>query len=275
MNALSPCAKIVQTHHRSAYLFGLLSPEHVREHLFALYAFNYEIEHIRTTVSEEMVGMIRLQWWRDAIAALYEGKSRNHDVVQGLEKAIAAGNIKQEDFETYFRAHEEDYSAAPFKDMDALIQYADGASVMLLQFVLKVFDIKELEAKEVARYLGRAEFLCNHLRLLPFHLQEGWCTLPESLLHEHGTNSESVLAGEVDLKQIEPVIQALAVQANQAYLDAEKLKKSLSKDAIAAFRMARLLPNQIKQFKRQGASILHTPITLSPVMTPLRLWHGW
>ncbi len=275
MTEISPCAKLVQTHHRSAYLSALLAPAHVREHIFSLYAFNYEIESIRNSVSEEMVGMIRLQWWRDTIAALYEGTSRNHDVVKGLALAIEAGNIQPESFETFFRAHEEDYTAAPFKDEDSLLNYANNTNVMLLQFVLNVFNVKESEAIEVARHLGCAEFLCNQLRSLPQHLKEGWCTLPESLLNQHGANSESVLAGEADLKQIEPVIQTLAEHANQAYLKAKELKKSLSEDAISAFRMACLLPKQIKQFRRQGASILHTPLTLSPVMTPLRLWRGW
>ena len=51
------------------YLSMLYAPQDRRADLLALYAFNAEVAGIRDRVSEPMPGEIRLQWWRDVIAA--------------------------------------------------------------------------------------------------------------------------------------------------------------------------------------------------------------
>lgn len=275
MTALSPCATLIRTHHRTAYLATLLAPAHVSEAMAALYAFNYEIEHIRTTVSEEMVGMIRLQWWRDAVAAMYEGKQRNHDVVKGLAQAIELGALEQAVFEPFFRAHEEDYTAAPFQTIESLLNYADHTYGIMLHFTLKIHAIKQNEAYEAAIFIARAELLCNHLRQLPYHLKEGWCTLPLEWLQKQHISSDALLAGDVGLSQLEPVIGAAIQQAEAAYQQANQLKSALSEEAKKALRIAALIPSQLRIFKRKGNHILQEPVTLSPLLTPLRLWKGW
>ena len=49
------------------YLLAMLAPENTRAALFSIYAFNTEIARIRESVSEALLGHIRLQWWRDAL----------------------------------------------------------------------------------------------------------------------------------------------------------------------------------------------------------------
>ena len=51
------------------YLSVLYAPEAKRRDLAALYAFNAEIAAVRDRIREALPGEIRLQWWRDVIAA--------------------------------------------------------------------------------------------------------------------------------------------------------------------------------------------------------------
>ena len=51
------------------YLCHLFTPAAKRERMLALYAAYTEIARVPSEVSEPMVGAIRLQWWRDALAA--------------------------------------------------------------------------------------------------------------------------------------------------------------------------------------------------------------
>ena len=51
------------------YLCHLFTPAAKRARMLALYAAYTEIARVPTEVSEPMVGAIRLQWWRDALAA--------------------------------------------------------------------------------------------------------------------------------------------------------------------------------------------------------------
>ena len=51
---------------------------------FALYAFDHEITRVRHVVSEPIAGMVRFQWWRDALDAIAAGRPPAHPVVAAL-----------------------------------------------------------------------------------------------------------------------------------------------------------------------------------------------
>src|SRR5580704_15885570 len=99
-NALSPIGALVRNHDRDRFQTALFAPAGSREALFALYAFNYEIARVRESVREAMLGQIRLQWWREAIAAAYAGAPpRRHEVVEPLTAALRAPGLSREHFE--------------------------------------------------------------------------------------------------------------------------------------------------------------------------------
>jgi phytoene synthase len=70
------------------YLAALLAPKSVRGDLAALAAFSAELERIVQIVSQPMVGEIRLQWWRDALATMARGERTAHPVADALGAAM-------------------------------------------------------------------------------------------------------------------------------------------------------------------------------------------
>lgn len=59
-----------------------------RRRLVALYMLNHELSRA-AQVSEPMIGSIRLQWWREALAELGEGRPvRRHDVLMELQTVL-------------------------------------------------------------------------------------------------------------------------------------------------------------------------------------------
>ena len=71
------------------------APAAERRALTALYALAYELARVRLAVSEEGLGLIRYQWWREALAELEAGKpAREHDVCLALAEVTAAGRLK-------------------------------------------------------------------------------------------------------------------------------------------------------------------------------------
>src|SRR5690606_14509547 len=89
----SHCAQIVRSHDRDHWLISLLVPAEARPHLYALYAFNQEIARIREAVSEPMMGMIRLQWWRETVESAAAGTPREHPVAEALTPLLADGPV--------------------------------------------------------------------------------------------------------------------------------------------------------------------------------------
>src|SRR5512135_1463257 len=82
IDTLSPCGQRVRHYDHDRYLTCLFAPDDRREALFAIFAFNHEVAKTREVVREPILGQIRLQWWRDSIAALYAGEVRRHEVIE-------------------------------------------------------------------------------------------------------------------------------------------------------------------------------------------------
>ena len=56
------------------WISSRFAPEIYRNSLIALYALAYELARVRLAVTEETLGAIRFQWWRDALTEIAEQK---------------------------------------------------------------------------------------------------------------------------------------------------------------------------------------------------------
>src|SRR6516162_2265615 len=96
----SAVAAIVRRHDRDRFQTALFAPAAKREALLALYAFNYEIARVRESVTEPALGQIRLEWWRETIAAAYGGAPPpRHPVADALSEVIGAFAPAREHFD--------------------------------------------------------------------------------------------------------------------------------------------------------------------------------
>ena len=67
VNALSYIVSEARLNDRDRFLCSIFAPKGIREGLFTVLAFNVEIAKTREMVRENLLGEIRLQWWRDTI----------------------------------------------------------------------------------------------------------------------------------------------------------------------------------------------------------------
>ncbi len=88
-SSLSAAARIVRRNDPDRFLTTLFAPAPKRETLFVLYAFNHELARARAVVSEPMLALIRLQWWREVV----QGARRHHEVAAPLGEALDAGEL--------------------------------------------------------------------------------------------------------------------------------------------------------------------------------------
>ena len=81
------CEQLVRTYDKDRFLASLYAPVERRRFLFALYAFALEIGRVQRIVREPMAGMIRLQWWLEAIAGLRAEEAAASPVMLALQDA--------------------------------------------------------------------------------------------------------------------------------------------------------------------------------------------
>jgi phytoene synthase len=166
---LSPVAALVRRHDRDRFQTVLFAPAARREALFALYAFNYEIARVRERVSEPTLGRIRLEWWRETIAAAYEnGPVRDHFVVQALTAIIRKHPLAREHFERLLDARDRDLDSGAPKSLPDLEDYAEATSAQLIYLALEILGAADPAASQAAFHVGIAYALAGLLRAMPY-----------------------------------------------------------------------------------------------------------
>lgn len=132
---------IVRDQDRDRYLSTFFAPDAARGHLLALYAFNAEVTRVRDAVSEPTIGLIRLQWWRDTIEALYDGAgSGGHPVAEALAEAITAGGLPKQALLDLVTAHEFDLYHDRMPGLTELEAYLGEAYSRLIQMAAMILD---------------------------------------------------------------------------------------------------------------------------------------
>ncbi|PPR64721.1 MAG: hypothetical protein CFH10_00165, partial [Alphaproteobacteria bacterium MarineAlpha4_Bin2] len=205
---LSYCAEEVRRADPDRFLVGLFAPREQREDIFSLYAFNLEIAKTREMVSENMLGAIRLQWWREAIEAIYaEDNLRKHAIVEALSDTVCRHNLSRRYFDRLIDGRMIDFEPSRLATMSDLIEYADATSGSLVVLTMEVLggSIDDKTA-EVGRKIGVVWALTGLMRSMPSFLRRGRLVLPNELIDAHGIEQRSAL----DLKPSRALASAVA-----------------------------------------------------------------
>jgi NADH dehydrogenase [ubiquinone] 1 alpha subcomplex assembly factor 6 len=246
-----PSAAALKRFDRDRYLATLFAPASARPALWALYAFNSEVARVREQVREPIAGRIRLQWWRDVIAAIYDGAAPEVPLARALARAVAAHGLSREPFARLIEARESDLEEEPPADLAALVAYAEDSSSSLVTLALEVLGVREGVAHEAGRRVGIAWALSGLLRAAPHRARAGRIDFPAALLREHG-----IAAGRIDPRHTPPGLAAVArriadvAQANLA--EARRLAPDVPRAALPALLPATLAAHDLERLARAG-----------------------
>lgn len=76
-----------------------------RADVVALYAFDYEVSRAHRVTSQALLAEIRLTWWSDAIAEIFEGRPvRRHPVTLALAEAVNRHDLPRDPFDAIIDA---------------------------------------------------------------------------------------------------------------------------------------------------------------------------
>ncbi|TIS86671.1 MAG: phytoene/squalene synthase family protein [Mesorhizobium sp.] len=241
------------------YLTVLYAPEDKRGALFSLYAFNAEISGIRDRIHEALPGEVRLQWWRDVIAAEDgaaeegaaeggaaeggaggDGASVGHPVADALRTTISVHRLPKIAFENMLEARIFDLYDDPMPSRTDLEGYCGETAGALIQLAAMALD--PVEAPRFAELAGRAgcaQAMTGLLLLLPLHRKRGQCFIPADILAAAGSSPQEFITGDGGPGAKHAVAAMIA----------------LAREHLAAFE--------------QGAPSL--PVSLRPAFLPLAL----
>ena len=256
---LSYCGEMVRAHDPDRFLISMMMPADRREALWALFAFNYEIAKTREVVTETQLGLIRLQWWRDALEGLYErDEVLEHEGLKALAEAIKAHDLPRDLLDTLIYAREFDLEDVLPGNMEGLINYADFTTTPLLKLSMLILgDDPNMEAVQpVAVNIA----LVGLLRAVVFHARQRRCYLPEDLMKAHGQSVNQLY----ELKAAEGLSEVARAVAEQVVLDVKPQSSVLKVTQ-------KLAVIYLKQLQSVGYDVFSPKLLQAPAFKVLRL----
>lgn len=265
------CEGEVRAHDADRHLVTQFAPAPRRAALYALYAFNLEVAKTAEVVSEELLGQIRLEWWREAIGECYGGEPRRHPVVEPLAAAIREHGLTQGHFERLIEARAFDLDPEPHATQAAFEDYAEATSATLVWLALDALGSTGEGPRQAGRHIGIAWALTGLIRAMPFHLRAGRIYVPLELSRRHGIRRSDLLALKAS-PGLAAAIREIADAARSYLASARAVSAEVGRDAAAALLLATLADGYLERLARVGHDPFDPRLAVPSALRSLRLW---
>ena len=266
-DAVSFCAELVRNADRDRFIATLFAPARDRDALYALYAFNVEVAHVRDRARETVPGEIRLQWWREVLQGERHGEAIASPVAASLLNAIEHYRLPMNAMLALLEARRFDLYDEPMRTIAELEDYALKTASTLIAMAAQILGV---DAAMAARPAGIAGALTQVLTALPGHAARRQLYLPVDLLDRYGVDATDVFACRSS-----PAL-------NRAAADLRRLARE---HLAAAANVWRTLPQQVlpaflpiapvrRSLDRLDRSDIFSPKALSPWARQWLIWRA-
>ena len=260
-------AHYVRQHDPDRFLLSLFMPRRHRAAFWAVLAFNIEISKTRYVVSETQIGHIRLQWWRDGVREIYEGKTpRAHFVLEPLAQAIKSYDLPQDLFEALIYAREFDLEGVPPDNIEGLLAYCDYTNAPLIRLGCKITGEAYNDAGVVG--ISKRYGLIGAIRAVPYMLSDGVVMIPNNILQQHNMNAKKL----IDFNKKDEIPQ-LIKSVFMAY-EVFRYDSCGQKQPVFLRKMAHIARLYEAQIKSVDCDVFNAKLSLPPKFLALRLLMG-
>lgn len=270
------CAALVRDLDIDRYYSSLFASVNKRAALLALYAFNAEIVQVRARVSDPLPGEVRLQWWRDVIAAGAEsGEAHDgtgHPVAAALERTIRRHFLPRTAFEALIDAHVFDLYDDPMPTTADLEGHAGDTSAALIRLAsLILADGADAGPADAAGHGGVAHAVVELLRALPRHAARGQVHLPADMMERHDVTREAVIAGRAEAG-LKPLLAEMRGLARHHLRQMQAVQSAIPKQIVPAFLPLALCEGYLARMETPDYDPFRSRIERLPLA---RLWVMW
>ncbi len=164
---VAACAALVGRGDPDRFLAVMAAPAAARAPLLVLYAFNLEVARAPWVTQEAMIAEMRLQWWRDTVAAMAgPGPVRAHEVAAPLAEVVRGRRLPLAVIDRLIEARRWDIYRDPFEDRAAFDAYLEDTGAGLMWLAASALGAPP-QTEPAARAAGWAAGLASYLRAVP------------------------------------------------------------------------------------------------------------
>lgn len=259
--------KQIQNSDYDRYISLIFSPKEKRQDLEVLALFNLEMSRVKNKVSEPMLGLIRFQWWREAIDEVFDFSKtpRNHELVNSLRELVEKYKfLSKQEFLKVIDAREKDLENEPFNTYEDFKNYLKNTSspinILSLQII---FEKAEIENIEIVENISEAWAYTAFMRSAYRNLGLGKTIFPQDLMLKY--NLKMADFGKQNfLDNAKNLINKLngdyKSNLSKAALDLKTKDRNFIKNFKTIFVFNQLAKHNLKQIEKNEYDILSKPI---------------
>lgn len=257
------------------YVAALLAPHRVAGDLVLLAGLVAEIGRVPRQIRDPMIGEIRLQWWRDAVASAAVGTTTGHPVVDAAIPMLARHGITASDIDPLIDARLPEVHRELFADEADLLANLDAGEGGAFRLALRIAGCNS--AERAARAAGLAYGLARRLGHFELHLALGGFPVPVTRLQERDIEMHALSVRPLEAK----TIQGLMVCCTElrALARHELAEARAAADGLYPLARAVLLPLAMVEpyfavQERMASRGFERPADVSPMRRFWRLWRA-
>jgi phytoene synthase len=256
----------------SSLFYALLNlPPAKRQAVVAVHAFRQEVEDVAARCSDPAMGATKLGWWREQLAALYDGAPQ-HPIARALQSVVHAYHLPRSRLLDIVEAVEMDLAAPRYPNFESLARYCQRIGSVPNELTAEILGYQDARTMACVRNLGLATRLARIIRdigldarrnriYLPADEMVQFSVAPADLLHQRYSDHFLKLA-EFQIDRVESsfasALRAFPVTDRRA-----------QHPVLALASISRTLLSEIRA---DGCRVLDRRTSLTPVR---KLWIAW
>lgn len=251
------CLDLLRKYDTPSSLLLPYIPSHARDAYVALRAFNIDVARTADTTSTPTIGMMRLQFHRDAVTKALAGTPPKQPIALLLAQAAedlhhrsqGRSKFSKSWFMRIVDTREKYLSNPPYPDMASLESYSENTYSTLMYLTLQALPMASVTADHVASHIGKAIGISAVLRGLPLiafpgpanshnnqggqiaadvgATRHGAVMLPLDIMAEAGVREEDVLRNGAEAHGLRDAVFAVATRANDHLITARQMLSSI------------------------------------------------
>ncbi|KAA5607588.1 hypothetical protein F1188_02170 [Roseospira marina] len=260
---MSPAADVVRRLDRDRFVLTLMAPPARREALFGLFALAAELAQVAGRVREPLMGVMRLQYWRDVIEAADPiAAARGNPVAEALAvhtlPALAVPALGARPgasgptlLHELLEAHVNDLTPDPPADGAALRGLAFGTAGATVEAAGLVLGATDAASRAAARHVGTAWGLVALVRATPVVIRQGRLRLPADATRAAGYDPAAIVAGrDTERSAIRAGVRAVLRLADAELAQARAFRAEAARCARPMLRHGTLAEQGLRTLRR-------------------------
>ncbi|KAI0720493.1 isoprenoid synthase domain-containing protein [Cerioporus squamosus] len=277
------CREYVRKRDYESYLIGSFYPRELQGAFFALRAFYVELASVQDAVSNAMIGKMRMQFWRDAIKSMADGRPPQHPIALALHDASRRANLPAYHLRRIIDARDAELHTPTHLTVESLTAHAESTTSTFLYLLLSLLNISsDSTSSHAASHLGVAQCIHVLLRALPYHASKGRMVIPAELTARHGVRQEDVFRKGGNADGISDAVFEFATVANDNLLTAREMFKQagdgsgkVPRHAMPVFLYGLPTRDYLGRLESVNFDAFHPSLQLRDWKLPWKIWRGY